>query len=1005
MTATKDPSAYSAKRFNLDYGPLRKVVKGRVRDDELTRALYASSASIVEVWPSCIVEPRDTDDVLATVTFARERGIPVTARGAGSGVAGQSLGQGIIIDFSVHMNGLLEVNPQQGYARVQPGLVKDDFDAELGTYGMFFPPDPSSSPWCTLGAMIANNSGGAKSIRYGTTKDYLLELDVLLMSGERIKLRELEVLPEGRILFPPDASPGERRLAESLLELLRSRRAVIRAHRPESSRNAAGYNIFDALHRPLSPAPGGEPPRDYWSDEDIGGGNIGGVLDMPKLFCGSEGTLGLLLEARLRVVNQPRFQAGAELYFESNERMAEGILKLNATRPTKLEVLDRSFIDVAARSDPKLAAGIPERLKSMLIVEYWANSEEEARASVEAALAAVAAGQGPAFAAKPAYNAADLERAWTVRKVASPILSRVKGDLKPTRWIEDCAVPPWRLPQFIDGFKAICDRHGFSAALFGHGGEGNLHVNPFVNVKDAEHRQRMRRAADELLALIQQLKGTVSGEHGDGIMRSPYLARQYGEAFNVMVRVKELFDPRYLLNPLTKIVHTPREITDYLRCGEDYARVPTGTALDRPEVLEEVEKCHGCGKCRTYCPLMRVGKDEKYTARAKANLLRAVVGGRLDASFLLDAEFKANMDLCIACGQCLVDCPTQVDIPGIAMAFREQYVERKGKGGVVADLMSKPDRIGKTGAALAGVTNTLLKNRFLRGLAQQITGLDERRKLPKLAKSKGLRPLAPLQVPAELRAKLPKEAVVFPGCFAEYYDPDGERNTLIEILSALGIVVHAPELNCCGISKITQGDVKGAKPDLTENVQRLVDFVERGARVMFSAPSCMLAAKREWPRIVGSAAAQKVADACTDAHVLLLEVFAHEAMRAQLTPQGRSVAYHVPCHSRVLGVAQPAMKLLDLVDGGKTVNLDAGCCGLSGTFGLKTDNFDMSMKIAMPLYNRINRVKPEVVSSSCGVCQTQIRQGVENYDGSKVSPDSPDVMHPLRLLYEALPKR
>ncbi|CAG1772508.1 partial putative protein, partial [uncultured bacterium] len=371
--AAADPKVYSARRYALDYSPLRRAVKGRVADDEITRALYASSASIVEVWPSCIVEPKDAADVLAVVNFARERGVPITARGAGSGVAGQSLGQGIILDFSVHMNALLEVNPQKGFARVQPGLVKDDFDAELKTYDMFWPPDPSSSPWCTVGAMIANNSGGARSIRYGTTKDYLVELDVLTIDGERIKLRPLEVLPEGKLVFPEDATPGEKRLAEKCLALLRDNKKTLKKGKPESPRNAAGYNVFDPLHVPETYGPGGEPPRDYWSDDDIGGGDVGGILDMPKLFCGSEGTLGLLLEARIRILNLPKFQAGAELYFESNDKMAEGILALNATRPTKLEVLDRSFIDVAAKSDPKLAKGIPDKLKSMLIVEYWTN--------------------------------------------------------------------------------------------------------------------------------------------------------------------------------------------------------------------------------------------------------------------------------------------------------------------------------------------------------------------------------------------------------------------------------------------------------------------------------------------------------------------------------------------------------------------------------------------------------------------------------------------------------
>lgn len=1020
MTTVADP--YSRVHYKHDYSRLRRNVKGAVRWDDISRALYASSASVVELWPSCIVEPLDADDVIRTMQFAREHHIPVTCRGAGSGVAGQSLGRGIILDFAVHMNRLLETNPREGWARVQPGLVKDDFDAELGTFGMFWPPDPSSSPWCTVGAMVSNNSGGAKSIRWGTAKDYLLELDVLLSDGERVKLRPLKV-EGGKIQFPEDATAAEIRLAEGACKLARDNARLLKKERPEATRSSSGYNVFELLHTEQTADIQTYYPR---TEFDV----KGGVLDMPRLFSGSEGTLGILLEAKLRVLKLPKKQAGLTLYFDSNEKMAEGVVKLLDTRPTKLEVLDRSFIDVANRGESGIGNResktakpiadcpfpIPEKLASMLIVEYWADDEDETRKSVDAALE-LCVKQGPAFDGIPAYDAKQLDKAWTVRKVASPILSRVKGDIKPTRWIEDCAVPPWKLPQFIAGFKEICERNGFTAHLFGHGGEGNLHVNPFANCKLEEDRARMRAAASEVFALVKKLKGTISGEHGDGLMRTPYLREMYGDVYPLFEEVKTLFDPRWLLNPMNKVQssefgvqgsttnsepgtqNSERSITSFLRVGEDYSRRGTGTVLDRPEVLEEIEKCHGCGKCRNYCPLMRVGKEEKYSARAKANLLRAVVAGRIDPDLLLDAEFKSNIDLCIACEQCLVECPTQVDIPGISMVFREQFTDRKGSGGVVADLLNKPDRMGKAGQKLAGVTNTLLKNRFLRGVAQSVTGLDERRKLPKYAKPQGVKRLKPLDVPAEVRALLPEEAVVYPGCYAEYYDPDGEKATLIDILTALGVTVHTPALNCCGISKITQGDATGARNDIRENADKLTKPVKRGAKVVFSAPSCMLAAKREWPRILDADNTREIADACVDAHELLLRVFEHPHMRKQLKPLSKRIAWHLPCHSKVLGVGEAAKKLIDLLDENTTVNLNAGCCGLSGTFGLKTDNFDMSMKIGQPLFTKINLARPDVVTTSCGVCQTQIRQGVKTSEDGK---DGSEVVHPLRLLHEAL---
>lgn len=984
---------YSKVRYALNYGQLRSRIKGAVKDDAITRALYASSAAIVEVWPSCIVEPVDSDDVVAVLKFARERQVPITCRGAGSGVVGQSLGQGIIIDFAVHMNEIIETMPRQGWVRVQPGVVKDALDSELGSFNMFWPPDPSSSAWCTVGAMIANNSGGAKSIRWGTSKDYLLELDVLLADGERVKLRPLDVNSNGKIAFPKDANAAEIKLAKATYKLARDNAKTIAHEQPESTRNSSGYNIFELLRPALFGDYQERCPR-VETDVKTGAGKPG-ILDMPRLFSGSEGTLGILLEAKIKVLKLPKVQSGLTLWFDSNEAMAEGVVKLLPTSPTKLEVMDRSIVDVAAQSDPSVLEGVPDNLASILIVEYWSNSSDDNHKQVDETIKLLV-DDGPAFEAKPAYDATDLESAWRVRKIASPILSRVKGDNKPTRWIEDCAVAPWKLPQFIAAFKDICHNNGFTAHMFGHGGEGNLHVNPFANPKLEEDRARMRKAADETFSLLKSLKGTISGEHGDGIMRSPYLKSMFGEAYPLFVRIKELFDPRYLLNPLNKIVKDKeRSITSFIRVGEDYKRQPTGTALDNPDILQEIEKCHGCGKCRNYCPLMRVGQEEKFTARAKANLLRGVISGRLDTELLIDKEFKDNLDLCIACEQCLTECPTQVDIPGISMVFREQYVDRVGSGGMVSDLLSKPDRMGKLATKVSGLTNSILKSRFLRGLAQSATGLDERRKLPEFKKAAGIRKLKSLIVPDYIRKTLPIEVVIYPGCFAEYYDPDGERNTLIAIVEALGIQAHTPELNCCGISKITQGDRRTAAKDARENIDKLRKPVARGAKILFSAPSCMLAVKREWPRIVGEEA-RNISDAATDAHQFLHYIFIHPEMLSQLNTLDQKVAYHDPCHSKVLGEAGAAKELIDLLNNNSTVDLKAGCCGLSGTFGVKTDNFDMSMKIGIPLFHKINMARPDVVTTPCGVCQTQIIQGVDTgEDGVKIK-------HPLMLLHEAL---
>lgn len=1005
---------------SIDFQPLSDQLEGELKWDSITRALYASSAAIVEIWPQAVLTPKNADDVSKALAFCFEQGVPVTCRGAGSGVVGQSLGEGLIIDFSVHMHRVLEVDTDAAWASCQPGVVKDDLDTLLATQGFFWPPDPSSSPWCTVGAMVANNSGGAKSVMYGTARDYLLELDCLDPQGRPYKVRPVEIAATGELIFAPDANELEKAHAQHAYALIKQHRETLQRYQPESTRCSSGYNLFQAipLDQPLPGEPGFDaeatmrPSNLPWPERDAYGANRAcspWILDMPRIFCGSEGSLGVVIAARFGISKLPGGVAGAALSFESDEKMALGVVKLlRETKPAKLELLERSFIDVAAKAEPELAAGIPAKLKTQLIVEYFGDDDAACKAQVDHAIELMREAheehqEGLAFAARAAYDPTELEGLWKVRKVASPILSRVKGDVKPTRWVEDLAVPPWKLPQFIAGLMQIFQECGFPAALFGHAGEGNLHVNPRANVKDAEQRRLMRECAEKAFELTKNLGGVISGEHGDGTMRTPYLKRMFGEAYDLMVEIKRAWDPRWQLNPLTKVLKpgtgSERSITTNLRYGEDYTRHPTGAAsLDRPEVLEEIEKCHGCGKCRVYCPLMSISKEEKYSARAKANLLRGVVSGKLDPdAFLLNEEFKDNLDLCINCAQCLVECPTQVDIPGIAMAFRENYVERKGGVGVVGEMLSKPDRIGRLGTLLPKLSNSMMSNRFARGIAQKAFGLDARRHLPEYRKETGLPAKRALEInEADRKAlEIPGEVVLFPGCWAEYNDPDGEKIALVRILQALGIKVHLPKLNCCGISKITQGQMDAARKDWQENLDLLAPLAMQGAPILFSAPSCMLAAQHDMPRLIKSPAADSLASQMLDAHAFLRRIFSHESLRAQLQPlpaELRNLAYHQPCHSKVSKVGQEPIKLVELIPEASAENLDAGCCGLSGTFGLKTENFELSMKIGAKLFGKIEAKQPDAVFTPCGVCQTQIHQG---------APDA-TILHPITLLYHAL---
>jgi FAD/FMN-containing dehydrogenase/Fe-S oxidoreductase len=934
---------------------LHRRIEGEVLFDSLHRTLYSTAACIYQVRPLGIVVPRHEGDVRELLDYARRNGIPLTARGGGSGVAGQTLGRGIIIDFSKHFRRITDVDPERRTARVQPGVIQARLNRTLAAQGLQFGPDPSSAAWCTIGGMIANNAGGAHSVRHGATRDNVVSLRVALADGSII-----ETAPQPRATLAAAGSDDtQARLAAGVMGIVDRHRRLIDARTPAIRRNASGYALAAAA--------------------------ANGSVDLAQMVIGSEGTLGLVLDATLRLLPIPRARATSLVLFDDLQKTGAAVVRILESSPSAVELLDRTFVEVIREADPTLGAGLPAGTEAVLIVELDGEDAREVQDRMTA-LAAVLTGRDRlATEVRRGTRPEETARIWAVRKAASPILSRREGPLRNTRFIEDASVRPERMADFVAGLRALLRKYALQAAIFGHAGDSNLHCNPMLSQTDPAMLRTMETVAGEFVDLVIGLGGSLSGEHGDGRLRTPYLRQAYGPLTDVFAEVKALFDPQRLLNPGIIVHDGSYGLTDDMRYGARYARRGTTTALDAPAWQREIEKCHGCGACRNYCPVAAETGDEAATARAKGNLLRAVISGSLDPGHVATPEFKSIMDLCVNCRLCHSECPTAIDIPGMAVMAKEIYVRSHGKR-LVDRILTSPGPALRLGALLAPLANAALRSRPLRRVMGVLTGV---------AADRVMQPFDPRPLETRVPSTDPagRRVVYFHGCFGGYQDLEGEGRAAIRLLQAVGATVAVPPQECCGIAAISYGHLDEVRASAARNVAVLLDFVRRGYTALYSAPSCGLALAEDYPRLLGTPQSEVLARHLRDIHAYVLERLEQEPqLRAALRPVPLRVTYHNPCHLQARGQGDEVTRLLRMIPGVEVVPIgEDHCCGIAGTFGMKSCNFDLSMRMGRPLFESIARTGVGVVATGCGTCKMQIEQG------SRLP-----VVHPLRVVLAAL---
>ncbi len=923
---------------------LQSEVRGEVRFDPFSRVLYSTDASLYQVLPAGVVVPRDEEDVAATLRVAAEFGTPVVARGGGTSLAGQSIGPGIVLDFSKYMDRVVSLDPS-GWATVQPGVVQDELNRLAQPFGLRLGPDTSTSNRATLGGMIGNNSCGSRSLVYGKTMDHLLQLRVLLADGTEMTLRPLDPARYQEKLQDPGREG----------EIYRGLRALVQQHAeeiprrfPKLMRRVSGYNLDSLLEDPS---------------------------DLTRLLAGSEGTLAVVVEARVKLVPRPLRTALAVLHFGDVFTALDSTPAILRHGPTAVELIDRMILDMTRQQleYARRMTFVQGEPGALLVVEFSGSSEEELRGRLDA-LERDLVHSGPAYACVSLLDPAAQDNVWRVRKAGQGLLQGIRGERKPLAFVEDTAVPPERLGPYMRRFSEVLQREGVQAAFYAHASVGCIHVRPLLNPKDREDLHRMVRIAQAVGELVLEFGGAMSGEHGDGMVRSWFVERYFGPQIYAAFRaVKRLFDPHNLLNP-GKIVDGPA-MDSSLRYGPDYRTVHVPTVFDWSReggFGAAVEQCSGVGACRkkldgVMCPSYMVTREEEHSTRGRANLLRAALSGVLPPTELVGRRMAEALDLCLGCKACKAECPASVDMAKIKAEVL--HAHHRASGVSFRDwLFAHARLVNRLGCAAAPLANWLLQRPLARALLHR-AGVDARRPLPSFARPTFLGWWA-RRTPAGSGSR--GTVAFFCDTFTLYNDPSPGR-AAVELLEGLGYRVELAPVVCCGRTLLSKGFLDAARRTAQAAVRRLAHLAEAGVPVVGVEPSCVLTFRDEVPDLVRGEAARRVAQVT----VLLDEFLDREGAVAFPPAEGDgTVLVHSHCHQRALVGTGPLVRVLRAA-GFQPQEVDSGCCGMAGSFGFEREHYDISLAIGeRRLLPAVRGLAPHVPVVAMGVsCRQQIAHG------------------------------
>ena len=953
---------------------LRREVRGDVAFDAVSCGLYATDASIYQIQPLGVVVPRTVDDVVAVRAICAQAGVPILPRGGGTSQCGQTVNAAIVVDVSKYLREVEDLDVAGLRARVQPGIVLDHLNARLKRDGLFFPVDPSTASRATIGGMTANNSSGARSIRYGTMVHNVNGIDAVLADGTRAYFG---TVPAGERDGVKPVRYGE--LIAKVRAIAGREADEIARHFPKVLRRVGGYNL-----------------------DSIGPG----AFNFAELLVGSEGTLAFFTSIDLKLQRLPPFKALGICHFPRFYDAMASTKDLVKLGPVAVELIDRTMLDLARQSAafaPTIERYVTGRPDALLLVEFAGDDEAVLRGKLDE-LEERMAELGFAHAVAKLSDAKAQTDVWSVRSAGLNIMMSMKGDAKPVSIIEDCAVDLEHLAEYTERLTRLFEKHGTWGTWYAHASVGCLHVRPVLNVKSGTDVAKLRAIAEEAFAIVREYGGSHSGEHGDGIVRSEFHEEMFGSRLvRAFEEVKDAFDPFALLNP-GKIVRAPRmDDRSLFRYAEEYAPIDLDTVLDWSEwgsFAGAVEMCNNNGACRksdpgVMCPSYMVTQDEQHVTRGRANALRLALTGQIGADALTSQRMYEVMDLCVGCKACKRECPTGVDMARMKIEFLHRYRAKHGwrlKDRLVAGLPRMAELARRTAWLLR------LRNRFrwIARLTERATGFSARRMLP-VPSAQPFRDEIEATVAEQASTR---EVVLFVDTFSRWFEPENAR-AAIRVLKAAGYAVRSATAPggrplCCGRTYLAAGMVEAARVEARRTVDALAGCVRRGVPIVGLEPSCLLTLRDEFPALLPGDATRALAE-----RAMLFEDFlARERREGKLElalqplPQ-KEALLHGHCHQKAFGEMPAVLEVLALVPELQTTLVESSCCGMAGSFGYETEHYDISQAMAertlLPALRAASRDALVVTDGTS--CRHQIADGAGR-----------DALHVARVLELALAK-
>lgn len=965
----------SPQQFQDD---LRGEFRGELRFDPPTLGLYATDASPFQVMPLGVAVPADEADLVVLIQYAHEHGIPIQPRGAGTGLAGESLGPGLVVDLTTGFRAILEVTPES--IRAEVGLTPREVNAALAPLGRRLAPDFSNADTCTVGGVVANNASGPNLSRHGYTRDHLLGLRVVWDNGEVADLRS-----------PPeplaDAGLRTTEIRSQTSGLLAAHRELLQLTRPATEFTRCGYQLHD-----VSTAAG---------------------LDLAKLVVGSEGTLGIITSATFRATPLPGGSAAFVAVFDTLPDALRAGLTLRAVEGVvSCDLLDQRLLSLSRVTLSRSSVAVPLTAAAVLVAHFEADSPSAALAAAETAFARIDAAFPLAPLAAPTSTDSGLSAVREFRATAAGGLYAGAARARPTAFVEDVGVPGEELVRFVSGANEILRRNDLSGSFLVHVLAGVVHTRPLVDLTDPEDRRRMWAVAEQVHALAIALGGTVSGQHGTGLARTPWVRKQFGDAVTGVFReLKQVFDPKGILNPGKIVGPDPSRPAWPLREevrgqetedgsqntegeGHDTEQIPARVPLlvwGEASPAAEAARCNGCGDCRgraaptRMCPMFRVHGTEASSPRAKAVLIRQLSGEQLAGD-----EARAVADLCVNCKMCRTECRSRVNIPKLAL---EAKATHHATHGLDRDrwFLARIEWLTAVAANFPLASNFLLRRPGVRWLVEKVFGLSRRRTLPRLthrtflrrAKRAGLTRIPPH------RPGAPRFAY-FADTFVNYADPTVGEAAVAVLRHHGAEVVVPPRQRGSGVAPLAQGDVEAATDRAAHTVRVLAEYVRDGFTVVCSEPTAALTLTQDYLDLLDSADAVSVAENTVELTDLLWRWHGQGKLRTDFAWLSLTLGHHVPCHVKALADVPAGPKLLSLIPGVRVTTIDRSCSGMAGPHGLLASAYEGSLKVGEPLFEELR--KPEMLfgSTECGPCRLQMQEG----SGKRA-------LHPIQYLASA----